>query len=244
MPDFSQTYWSALSSGDVQVRFPPGGPPYYAIMQSDGNFVVYNGTGPSNQGLPYWATNTPRNQAQFTAIIATDGNFVVYEPDPGDLLIWIATGQYSAMRIVSGNNQSVPCQQYDEFTDPYGVNVNLYAANFQPIQVQFTDRLGKPLPGLQMSWSVSQSNIPSGSTLLLSQAVYGGPSADVSDANGMCSVSPAIAWLLSNQAQQRISFSITATATGDVTTSGAFPAVTFNLSTTGTIAPGQLGQFP
>jgi hypothetical protein len=109
MPDLSREYWSALSSGHVQVRFPPTGPPFYAVMQSDGNFVVYDGWGPPNQGLPYWATNTSRSQGQFTAVIQNDGNFVVYE---GSNPIWASNTAWVSRPIIAigpdrlGSNQT------------------------------------------------------------------------------------------------------------------------------------------
>jgi hypothetical protein len=178
-------------------------------------------------------------------------NFVLYQgtpsgnlSNPGVPAIWASgtqIGQYSGMKIVSGNNQSVSCQQYDEFTNPYGETVKLYAAYFQPIQLQFMDTMGYPLAGQQVSWTPSQGNIPSGAFLLLGDAVvdstnYGEPlGGDPSDANGMCTIpSVTINWLLASQAQQPISFTITATDTSDVT-ADVFPTVTFNLRTTGTI---------
>src|SRR5260221_7842920 len=54
---------------------------YFAIMQSDGNFVVYKGSGPSdNQGV-VWATNTNipgQPPSNYFAIMQGDGNFCVY----------------------------------------------------------------------------------------------------------------------------------------------------------------------
>jgi hypothetical protein len=76
---------------------------YVAIMQNDGNFVVYQGSDPAHQGTPIWATNTfwvshrvttgnsltqddwmatndyllSSNQL-FAAIMQSDGNFVLY----------------------------------------------------------------------------------------------------------------------------------------------------------------------
>lgn len=45
---------------------------YVAIMQGDGNFVVYNGS------RPIWATNTAKKGA-VRAIMQSDGNFVLYD---------------------------------------------------------------------------------------------------------------------------------------------------------------------
>lgn len=50
---------------------------YFAIMQSDGNFVVYRGTGPAdNQGF-IWATNTPTSDGPSFAAMQADGNFTI-----------------------------------------------------------------------------------------------------------------------------------------------------------------------
>ncbi|KAJ3259391.1 hypothetical protein HK103_002294 [Boothiomyces macroporosus] len=45
----------------------------YAFMQTDGNFVVYDG---NNHAL--WATGT--QGSNYYAIIQDDGNFVIYDP--------------------------------------------------------------------------------------------------------------------------------------------------------------------
>jgi hypothetical protein len=50
----------------------------FAIMQSDGNFVLYHGSGPSNQGPAYWASNTVLGPGQYFATMQSDGNFVLY----------------------------------------------------------------------------------------------------------------------------------------------------------------------
>ena len=52
---------------------------YFALMQDDGNFVVYKGTGPTDNHGVVWATGTGGhpNTAWF-AIMQGDGNFCVY----------------------------------------------------------------------------------------------------------------------------------------------------------------------
>ena len=77
--DLSRPYWSAFANAAAAVGGPRTGPPYYAVMQADGNFVLYNGPNPGNQGPPYWATRTNRAQDQFTIIMQNDANFVVYD---------------------------------------------------------------------------------------------------------------------------------------------------------------------
>jgi hypothetical protein len=51
---------------------------YFAILQSDGNFVLNRGSGPSNNLGSYWATNTGGHSGgQFFALMGDDGNFCV-----------------------------------------------------------------------------------------------------------------------------------------------------------------------
>ena len=50
----------------------------FAIMQGDGNFVLYHGSGPANQGPAYWSSNTVRGPGEYFAIMQSDGKFVLY----------------------------------------------------------------------------------------------------------------------------------------------------------------------
>ena len=78
---------------------------YFAIMQSDGNFCTYKGTGPSNnQGYVWCIRNTALPQGNYFAIMQSDGNFVVYKgtgPSDNQGVVW-ATGTYG-----SGATQAV-----------------------------------------------------------------------------------------------------------------------------------------
>src|SRR5437016_1964871 len=56
--DLSRPYWSAFANASGLARGPRQGAPYYARMQDDGNFVLYNGRDQGSSGSPYWATNT------------------------------------------------------------------------------------------------------------------------------------------------------------------------------------------
>lgn len=63
----------------------PGGK-YFAIMQGDGNFCVYHGAGPQNQGAFVWGSvqaekYEPKNGVYF-AIMQSDGNFCQYNGTP------------------------------------------------------------------------------------------------------------------------------------------------------------------
>ena len=65
-----------LSVGDYLVS---DNSEFYAIMQSDGNFVLYLGSGPSdNQGYIWSISHTALPTGQYFAIMQADGNFVVY----------------------------------------------------------------------------------------------------------------------------------------------------------------------
>lgn len=59
----------ALSVGQ---RIVSDGGRYFAILQGDGNFVVYR-----NDGVPFWSTGTVGSDAA-TAVMQGDGNFVIY----------------------------------------------------------------------------------------------------------------------------------------------------------------------
>lgn len=71
------TVGETLNEGDALVS--PNGW-YRAIMQSDGNFVVYN---KNNQAV--WATNTNYGSGSYRAVMQSDGNFVIYN---GGSAIW------------------------------------------------------------------------------------------------------------------------------------------------------------
>jgi hypothetical protein len=74
----TQVYWSAVSNrpGNVYGRNLGGG--LHAVMQSDGNFVVYNGADPGHQGAAYWAiTNQGKPAGNYTAQIQSDGTLTV-----------------------------------------------------------------------------------------------------------------------------------------------------------------------
>ncbi len=55
---------------------------YYAVMQNDGNFVVYSRASINNQGRDnsIWASNTDRQgNAPYRVIMQNDGNLVLYD---------------------------------------------------------------------------------------------------------------------------------------------------------------------
>lgn len=90
---------------------------YFAIMQRDGNFVLYHATStqPPNPdwSRPYWASNTNQAQpsGQYVAIMQGDGNFVLYhgcDPTAATNAYWAsntyqAQSQYFAIMQDDGN---------------------------------------------------------------------------------------------------------------------------------------------
>lgn len=77
---------------------------YFAIMQGDGNFVLYHGSDPSSQGPAFWASNT-YVQGKCFAIMQSDGNFALYkgsDPAHQGAFVWnsgsaLGQGQYFAV---------------------------------------------------------------------------------------------------------------------------------------------------
>lgn len=138
--DWSRPYWSTGTSIRQQG---------FAKMQSDGNFVLYHGT-PSNQGTPYWASNTNRVGAgSYHLDMQSDGNLVVYN---GSTPLWASNtvaGVGERLNIVSGNNQTQP-----RFLTVYGG----WPANFAPLSVVFTDSVGNPYAGKQITWTFYTPN--------------------------------------------------------------------------------------
>ena len=86
---------------------------FFAIMQSDGNFCVYRGSGPSdNQGRLWNALKESQPGGQFFAIMQDDGNFCIYRgsgPSDNQGLLWNALnesqpgGQFFAIIQDDGN---------------------------------------------------------------------------------------------------------------------------------------------
>ncbi len=85
-------YWLSMQSDGNLVLYSDAGPewasdtvddqPNVAVMQDDGNFVVY---GPDN--CPRWASGTEGHLGAYL-ILQADGNLVIYD---GDNAVW-ATG--------------------------------------------------------------------------------------------------------------------------------------------------------
>ena len=94
-----------LSVGDYLVS---DNGEFFAVMQSDGNFVLYRGSGPSdNQGYIWSISHTSLPTGQYVAIMQGDGNFVVYQgSDPAHqgTPIWATNTSWVSHRVTTGNS--------------------------------------------------------------------------------------------------------------------------------------------
>ncbi|HVR40266.1 MAG TPA: ETX/MTX2 family pore-forming toxin [Thermoanaerobaculia bacterium] len=69
---------------------------FFAIMQSDGNFCVYHGTGPANNLGYLWGSQATASGGNFFAVMQGDGNFVVYKgtgPGNNEGYVWATLNQ-------------------------------------------------------------------------------------------------------------------------------------------------------
>ena len=54
----------------------------YLTQQSDGNLVLYAGSGPGNKGAAIWASGAFGSGGQFYTVMQNDGNLVTYTGTP------------------------------------------------------------------------------------------------------------------------------------------------------------------
>jgi hypothetical protein len=99
-----QDFSGAISKGP---GFQPGqAASYFAIMQSDGNFCVYSGTGPADNHGFCWSTSTNGKGSQpYAAMLHTDGNLHIgggYQSGTMNDL-WKTTMGYPSMRVATGS---------------------------------------------------------------------------------------------------------------------------------------------
>ncbi|MGW7006889.1 hypothetical protein ACWGCW_29775 [Streptomyces sp. NPDC054933] len=59
-----------------------GNPGAYAVIRTDGNFVVYKSTGGPGKGGALWASGTSGHSGAY-AVVQNDGNLVVYRSGGG-----------------------------------------------------------------------------------------------------------------------------------------------------------------
>jgi hypothetical protein len=80
---------------------------YFAVMQTDGNFCVYRGSGPADNRGSLWCSMKTAEGGQFRAVMQSDGNFVVY-PVGSSSALWASMsaaegGQFIATMQDDGN---------------------------------------------------------------------------------------------------------------------------------------------
>ena len=84
---------------------------YFAIMQSDGNFVVYKGSGPTDNKGVTWNSDTEGNNESFV-IMQDDGNLVVYKgtgPTDNKGATWSSQGgKIKTPALVQSNSSGSP----------------------------------------------------------------------------------------------------------------------------------------
>lgn len=81
---------------------------FFVLMQNNGNFVIYKGSGPAdNQGM-VWASNTNRQTGDYFSAMQADGNFVIYNgtgPADNRGVVWAYnTVSTDAQRLVLLDN--------------------------------------------------------------------------------------------------------------------------------------------
>ncbi|MER5883204.1 hypothetical protein ABT160_05200 [Streptomyces sp. NPDC001941] len=121
-PDPARRYYSLVLDdgpghmGNPYFTFNPAqtNGQYFAMMQLDGNLVLYTGPDPSRLGQAYWATNTSilRNRGGYCLSLGPDGNLRLHdtaqgEPDQAHLdavpVLWRTTLAYPVLRHHRGS---------------------------------------------------------------------------------------------------------------------------------------------
>ena len=95
----------------------------FAIMQSDGNFVIYPGTDPQHAGIPYWASQTNHwpPEPGYLLVLGTDGNLRLTVLGTGEIR-WQTGLSWANQRVSASTDRMVS----DEWLPP---NVALRSPN-------------------------------------------------------------------------------------------------------------------
>jgi hypothetical protein len=100
------TNWTWLNVNDYLVS---NNGSYFAIMQGDGNFVVYHGSGPSdNQGVVWDSAHQMGYDTyggDYFAILQNDKNFVIYRgtgPSDNRGVVWDTAHTHDRYATVNG----------------------------------------------------------------------------------------------------------------------------------------------
>lgn len=102
----------------------------HAIMQDDGNFVIY-----TSGNSPVWASNTPGHPGAFV-VVQDDGNVVVY--DPSNHPLWASQNNSGGLfgNIASAIGNIIPKNAQAGFQQAVAISqkgVNLSPANIQAL---------------------------------------------------------------------------------------------------------------
>jgi hypothetical protein len=77
-----RTEWKNGSTLEMNEQLDSQNKKYFAIMQSDGNFVLYSSGSTNGRGsnFPIWNSKTyGQGQSPYRTVMQTDGNLVVYD---------------------------------------------------------------------------------------------------------------------------------------------------------------------
>lgn len=107
---------------------------FFAIMQSDGKFCVYKGSGPDQNDGIVWASSETGKQGEYFAIMQDDGNFCVYKGTPeAPGKVWWASGKMSPSRdffaVIQDDGIFCVYQSGSSASNPQGV---LWSTNTTP----------------------------------------------------------------------------------------------------------------
>ena len=170
-----------ILSGDDYLESANG--QYVALMQDDGNFVLYHVSSSGSFTNPYWSTGTG-GIGQGYAIMQNDGNFVLFHGTPSNpgAFYWATDTNETvgasllSTTIIAGNNQIVARTGSQH---PGGV------ATFAPLQVKVLNPHGQSASGVRVDFTAV--NIPPGMAVQFTPNTLGGTFA-VTDANGIATL--------------------------------------------------------
>ena len=185
---FTNPYWSVYGNATSNfIGTPQGRGRYCARMQTDGNFVLDEIGSPG----PYWAIRYAGAGVGSSHLdMQDDGNLVIYSGSgAGSTAPWASNtvaGVGEKLTIVLGNNQTQP-----RVMTVSGDRV----AYFAPLSVVFTDNIGSPYAGKQITWTAYTPNW----TMMVDIPPYGGmsvsyPVPTTTDSHGNITLNAVSAW--------------------------------------------------
>jgi thioredoxin len=143
---FSLTTGAYLATNDYLVS---ASGLYFAIMQSDGNLVIYHGSDSAHQGAFVWNSGVAPGAGEYFAIMQSDGNLVIYhgsDPAHQGAFVWnsgkapgagvyVATMQNDGNLVVTKGTTVVwSAQQLSPSSQPPAGHSNLISVDDQDFQ--------------------------------------------------------------------------------------------------------------